>query len=115
MAESTSSLSLDNVRRVRTGTSLGFTLYAQFGDTPTKQDPYLGVFNNAQLAAYAVDAINDHYVAADLPWIAVGRLIYPEPGVTGLDDFIAVMVSPAVANWVAGVVCSQPPAKGRHG
>lgn len=108
-------LTLDNVRRVRTGTSLGFTLYAQFGPEPTKQDPYLGAFNNPMLASYAVRAINERYVESDLPWIAVGRLIYPEPGAAGLDDFIAVMVSPAVANWVAGVVCSQPPAKGRHG
>ena len=115
MAGSTS-LSLDAVRRVRVGTSLGFTLYAQFGASPTKQDPYLGVFNTAQLASYAVRAINDGEVDADLPWVSIGRLVYPGPGVTHLDDFIAVMGSPAIACWLANAVASVPPVKGRrHG
>lgn len=104
------SLTIDSMRYARTGTNLGTTLYAQFGDLPTTTDPYLGVFNNQSLAAYAVTAINTGLVPADAPWISVGRLVYAEPCVEHVDDFIAVMVSPAVARWLANKVAgAQPP------
>lgn len=95
------SLTLQDMRRARAGSSLGFTLYAQFGDEPTKSDPYLGVLNNALLCGYAVTAINGGPVPSPMPWTAMGRLIYPQPGMNSLDDFIAVMATPAIARWVA--------------
>ena len=101
---------LDDMRHARTGTNLGITLYAQFGDQPTTADPYLGVFNDQGLATFAATAINTGLVPMDAPWISVGRLVYAEPCVSGIDDFIAVMVSPAVARWLANRVASaQPP------
>lgn len=116
MPEPTSS-TLDGMKRLRAGTSLGFTLYAQFGDYPTKTDPYLGVFNNAKLAELAVDAINNQRAPMDLPWVAIGRLIYPNLSVDHLDDFIAVMVSASVARWLANTVATipAPGREGRHG
>jgi hypothetical protein len=110
------SLTLDDMRRLRAGTSLGFTVYAQFGEQPTKSDPYLGVFNNSQLAAYAVEAVNNRRVSADMPWVAIGRLIYPGPGVDRLDDFIAVMASASIARWLANAVADlTPEGTTRHG
>lgn len=102
-------LTIDAMRCARAGSSLGFTLYAQFGEQPTKADPYLGVFNNQLLTQLAVDAINRRYVPQPLPWVAMGRLIYPEPGMERLDDFIAVMLTPAVARWVANAVAELEP------
>jgi hypothetical protein len=104
---------LDNMRQVRVGTSLGFTVYAQFGERPTKSDPYLGVFNNAQLAAYAIEAVNNRRVEVDMPWVAIGRLIYPGPGVDRLDDFIAVMATVNIARWLANTVADLAP-EGAH-
>lgn len=109
-------LTIDAMRCARAGSSLGFTLYAQFGEQPTKTDPYLGVFNNPLLAQLALDAINRRYVPERLPWVALGRLIYPASGVEYLDDFIAVMLTPAVARWVANAVAGLVPegAAGAH-
>lgn len=95
------SLTLQDMRRARAGSSLGFTLYAQFGDEPTKSDPYLGVLNNALLCEYAVTAINGEPIPSPMPWFAIGRLIYPQPNMNSLDDFIACMATPAIARWVA--------------
>lgn len=108
------SLALDTVRQVRVGASLGFTLYAQFGPEPTPGDPYLGVLNNAALAELVVAAINHGMVPVDSPWLAIGRLIYPEPGVDSLDHFVGCMTSAAVARWVANKVyeAHPPPAPG---
>jgi hypothetical protein len=106
-------LAVHDMRRVRAGSSLGFTLYAQFGDDPAKDDPYLGVLNNPILAQYAVTAINGGQLPSPMPWLAIGRLIYPMPGMNSIDDFIGVMATPAIARWVAHRVAtakvSEPP------
>lgn len=104
------SLTIDNMRYARTGANLGITVYAQFGEQPNIADPLLGIFNNQALATVAVTAINTGLAQIDAPWISVGRLVYPQPCVNGLDDFIAVMMSPAIARWLANKVAgAQPP------
>jgi hypothetical protein len=110
-----SPLTIDDMRQARAGTSLGFTLYAQFGDAPTKTDPYLGMFNNALLCGYAVDAINTSTAPTPMPWTAMGRLIYPQPGMERIDDFIAVMATPAIARWVASRVATANVSEAPHG
>lgn len=100
------SLTLADMKRARAGMSLGFTLYAQFGDEPTKSDPYLGVFNNPILTQYAVTAISGQPIPSSMPWLAIGRLIYPTSGMNSIDDFIGVMATPAIARWVASRVAA---------
>jgi len=115
MSQPQPSLTIDDMRRARAGTSLGFTLYAQFGDQPTKADPYLGMFNNALLCSYAVAAINGEPLPSPMPWTAMGRLIYPQPGMERLDDFIACMATPAIARWVANRVAAADVSEPPHG
>ena len=41
-------------RRWRTGRHLGRTVYALMGDEPSDEDPFLGIFDSASVAAAVV-------------------------------------------------------------
>jgi hypothetical protein len=94
---------LDSMHRARLGRRRRVNLYAQLGTWPDDTDPLLALFNNQQLAQTAEDALNGRAVRG-VPWIAVGRLIYPmvNPIIPG--EFIGVAVSDEVAERIASAV-----------
>lgn len=94
-------ITVEAIRRVRAGRTLGCTLYAQYGDEPSKTDIWLGTFNNPLLASYVVEAFAYGTVPTHSPWVAMGRLVYPGEGAEHIDDFIGCMQTPAVARFVA--------------
>lgn len=94
-------IAVEEIRAVRAGRTLGCTLYAQYGEEPSKTDIWLGVFNNPLLVSYAVEAFSKGTVPVLCPWVAMGRLIYPGEGAERIDDFIGCMQTPAVARYVA--------------
>jgi hypothetical protein len=91
------------MHRARVGQTIKVTLYAQLGTWPDDTDPLLGLFNNPQLAQTAQDALNGA-TARGVPWIAVGRLIYPmvNPIIPG--EFLGVAISDEVAERIASAV-----------
>ncbi len=45
--------------RYRTGRKVGRTIYRQIGDDPTDRDELIGLMDTRELAAFAVEAMND--------------------------------------------------------
>lgn len=94
---------LDSMHRARVGRSVKLTLYAQLGIWPDDTDPLLALFNNPQLAQVAEDALNGETVRG-VPWIAMGRLLYPAVNPITPGEFLGVAMSAEIAERIASAV-----------
>ena len=94
---------LDSMHRARLGRRRKTNLYAQLGTWPDDTDPQLALFNSPNLAQTAEDALNGA-TARGVPWIAVGRLIYPMVNPITPGEFIGVAISDEVAERIAAAV-----------
>ena len=79
-------------------------MYRQPGAWPDKGDVFLGLFTTRELAAIAVDSVNNNRRAPGECWVAIGRLIYPVGDMIGPDDFYATMTDRYVAHAVVAAV-----------
>jgi len=94
---------LNSMHRARTGRTVKINLYAQLGTFPDDTDPLLALFNNPNLAQTAADALNGA-TARGMPWIAVGRLLYPRVNPITPGEFLGVAMSDEIAERIADAV-----------
>lgn len=94
--------------RLRAGRTVGNTLYAQAGPEPFGDDELVGVARTPEIAAAAVNVVNDGIPVDGVVWWHSGGLVYDAPAAHLTGDWIIAVFDPDLAREIATAARGGP-------